>query len=361
MPSDRKTNRRAFLKGKSAAQAMADAAGSLIPAPAPLAEPAQEGYLLRFCRRAMACQFEIFLNAGQHERDGQAALAALDLVDQLEAQLSIYRESSEISAINRTAATVAVAVEPRLFALLEQAIRLSRQTDGAFDITAGPLARLWGFVERSAAMPAADSISAVLDHVGSRYLELDPLQQTIRFEQPGVEINLGSIGKGYALDRCAETIVAAGVDDFLLHGGNSSVLARGRGGSGPAGRLDDRTARSLPPRAPDRPTASARSALATSGSGTQFFLHEGRRYGHILDPRSGWPAEGVLSATALAPSAAAADALSTAFYVLGPQRAGEFCAANRKIGCVLLCPGPRHATVEIHAFGLSDGEFVPEG
>ncbi len=149
----RLTSRRAFLKGKSAVQAIADAANALAPLPLALPAPDDEGYLLHYSRRAMACQFEIFLNAGQYEQDGTAALAALDLVDELEAQLSIYRESSEISTINRIAASLAVSVEPRLFALLEKAIDLSQRTQGAFDMTTGPLARLWGFVNRSGAAP----------------------------------------------------------------------------------------------------------------------------------------------------------------------------------------------------------------
>ena len=365
MASKRLTNRRAFLKGKSAVQAIADAADALAPEPAPLPEPSslsapdREGYLVRYCRRAMACQFEVFLNAGQYEHDGETALQTLDLVDELESQLSIYRESSEVSLINRTAADESVRVEPRLYALLERAIELSSRSQGAFDMTTGPLARLWGFVNRSGAMPDDASLAAALQQIGSRYVQLDPEQSTIRFDRPGIEINLGSIGKGYALDRCAEQFAAAGIGDVLLHGGNSSVLARGT-----AVAPDQREGWTIglrDPYHPDRRIGQIHlrdRALATSGSGTQFFLHEGRRYGHIIDPRSGWPADGVLSATVLAPSAAEADALSTALYVLGPERAEEFCATNSEIGCILLCPGARHATVEIHAWGLADGEFA---
>ncbi len=358
MGSKRPTSRREFLQGKSAAQAIVDAADALSPEPLALPAPEAEGYLLHFCRRAMACQFEIFLNAGQYDHDGPTALAALDLVDELEQQLSIYRESSEISSINRDAASRAVRVEPRLFDLLEQAIDLSRQTDGAFDMTTGPLARLWGFVKRAGAMPEGHALTAALDQVGSRHVELDPHDRTIRFARPGIEINLGSIGKGYALDRCAERFAAAGIDDVLLHGGNSSVLARGS--CVEPGQLSGWTIGLRDPWRPQRRIGQfhlQNRALATSGSGSQFFLHEGRRYGHILDPRSGWPAQGVLSATVVAPTAAQADALSTALYVLGPERASVFCAANPQIGCILLCPGARHATVELHAFGLTEGQF----
>jgi FAD:protein FMN transferase len=393
MPPKRKTSRRAFLQGKSAAQAVTDVAdalsgGELSSGQGGLPDSAREGYQLRLSRRAMACQFEIFLNAGQHERDSTAACEALDLVEELEEQLSIYRDSSEISQLNRMAGAEGVRVEPRLFALLELALELHRETAGAFDVTAGPLVRAWGFVRRQGAMPDEAALEVARQQVGSKHIKLERGAHSIRCLQPGIEINLGSIGKGYALDRCAELLGAAGIADFLLHGGNSSVLARGacveREASVAANRETEPAAASAPDcepaasgvaacrdgwtigvRNPYRPEQRIGQillrdrALATSGSGTQFFVHEGRRYGHILDPRSGWPAAGVLSATALAPSAAVADALSTAFYVLGPAGAAEFCARHSEVGCLLVLPGERHATIEIASYGLADGEFVP--
>ncbi len=100
-------------------------------------------------------------------------------------------------------------------------------------------------------------------------------------------------------------------------------------------------------------------ALATSGSGTQFFIHAGRRFGHILDPRTGWPAEGVLSVSALAPSAAAADALATAFYVLGADQAQAYCERHADVGFVMILPGPHTGSLEIRTAGLCDGEWTP--
>jgi thiamine biosynthesis lipoprotein len=95
-------------------------------------------------------------------------------------------------------------------------------------------------------------------------------------------------------------------------------------------------------------------ALGTSGSGTQFFVHQGRRFGHLIDPRTGQPAEGVLSVSAVAPTAAQADALATALYVMGPADARDFCATHREIGCVMLCPGPAESSAHVHAFGLDE-------
>jgi FAD:protein FMN transferase len=358
MNSTPRSTRRDFLQGKSAAEAMSQLAlgGG---APAELPAPTADGYLLQFSRRAMACKFEIFLNAGQYQGDTEAALAALDLVDRLEDQLSVFREGSEISRLNRLAAQGPVPVEPELFALVDEAVQLHVATQGAYDITSGPLSRAWGFLGRSGMIPDVETLAVARLRVGSQYLELDRAAHSVRFHQPGLEINLGSIGKGYALDRCAELLEAAGIHDFLLHGGNSSVLARGAHGSLSSERGWSVGVRD--PLHPDRRLGEITlkdRALATSGSGTQFFIHDGRRYGHILDPRSGWPAEGVLSVSVLAPTAASADALSTAFYVLGPQQSQEYCAAHPEVAAVMLCPAAGGQNLERHFFGLDERDWT---
>jgi thiamine biosynthesis lipoprotein len=359
MTSSPRSTRRDFLQGKSAADALAglaDRVGSALP------EPGVENYLLRVARRAMACEFEFLFNAGQYPQAGEAAVAALDLVDQIEDQLTVYRDHSEISLLNRIAAERPLIVEPRLFDLLRLAVEIHARTGGAYDVTAGPLSRTWGFMRRAGAIPAADVLAAARENVGSFLLKLDPELQSVRFTQAGVELNLGSIGKGYALDRAAELLEAAGVRDFLLHGGNSSVLARGAHGGLPAeqGWL-------VGVRDPHRPQRRAgqlrlvNRALATSGSGTQFFIHEGARYGHILDPRTGWPAQGVLSTSVLAATAAEADALSTAFYVLGPEAAQQYCAQHADVAAVMHCPGPRAGSVARHLFNLAQDDWTELG
>jgi thiamine biosynthesis lipoprotein len=359
MSSMPRSSRREFLQGKAVVDALAEATlASAVPEP--LAEPATGSYLLELSRRAMACQFQIFLNAGQYQRDTETAVAALDLIDRLEEQLSVYREQSEISQLNRLAAHEWVTVEPRLFTLLEKAVELHAHTTGAYDITAGPLSSAWGFTRRLGAIPQSDELLLALESVGSQYLELNRADRRVRFSKAGVAINLGSIGKGYALDRAAELLTAAGIDDFLLHGGHSSVLGRGAHGS----RARDQ-GWSVGVRHPLRPERRLGElclkdrGLATSGSGTQFFLYEGRRYGHILDPRTGWPAEGVLSVSVLAPTAAEADALSTAFYVMGNEAAREYCRQHPDISALMLCPGARAGSLETHFLGIDERDWTP--
>jgi thiamine biosynthesis lipoprotein len=363
----RKSSRRDFLRGRAAGDAMADAVNKALPSDDRQGPPNGDtgpSYLVHVARRAMACEFEVRFNAGQYEHDTETALEALDLVEALEAQMSVFRQRSEICHINRTAAREPVEVEPRLFELLELAVRLHGETDGAFDVTTGRLWEAWGFTHRAGALPAEGQLAEALQQVGSHLVELDRRDRTVRFSRPGVELNLGSIGKGYALDRCAEKLHAAGIADFLCHGGQSSVLARGS-------RRQMRRAAADPPeggwlvglrhpRRADRRLAEIRlrdRALATSGSWTQSFMHGGRRYGHILDPRSGRPVEGLLSATVIAPSAALADALSTAFYVLGPAAALDYCRERPEIAAVLVCPVRHSGGFEIRTAGLADDEL----
>src|SRR4051794_3756990 len=230
MADSTKTTRRDFLSGRSAAEALGDV---LAPPPQPLPPPAAIGvqagsHLLSVSREAMACLFEIALDASSYRDKTDSAVAALDLVDSLESQLTVYRETSEVAEINRRASRERVVVEEGLYQLLKRAAALSQDTQGAFDVTAGRLSKIWGFYRRQASMPTAADVEEALKTVGSRHLQFDDEARSMQFLQPGLELNLGAIGKGYALDRAADSLAASGINDFLIHGGNSSVLARGK-------------------------------------------------------------------------------------------------------------------------------------
>ncbi|MFH1924383.1 MAG: FAD:protein FMN transferase, partial [Planctomycetota bacterium] len=144
----RKASRRDFLKGKAAVRAVADLAQGAIPGDGPdpwSREAADQSYLIRVSRPAMATEFEVVLNAGQHEGGTEASLEALDLVEALEDQMSVFRATSEISRLNRSCADGSVKVEPRLCGLLELALKLHAETGGVLDITSSPLSKVWGF------------------------------------------------------------------------------------------------------------------------------------------------------------------------------------------------------------------------
>src|SRR5436190_5463832 len=162
-------------------------------------EPRRDDCWLHVNRTAMACRFEVTLPSS--EQSGiAAATKALDEVDRLEAQLTVFRDSSEVSHVNKHAAIEPVKISQSLFELFVLCKRLHAETDGAFDITSGPLTRCWGFLKREARLPDDSEIEAALSSVSMNNLQLDASANTIYFANPAIEINLGSIGKGYALD-----------------------------------------------------------------------------------------------------------------------------------------------------------------
>jgi thiamine biosynthesis lipoprotein len=354
MSTERHT-RRSFLRGQAASR---EVVGRVHRADEAVRLAARRAFVVSVRRRAMACEFEVQLAAGRNDNSMEHVFAALDLVESLETQLTVFRDDSEVMEINRRAANEAVEVEPRLFELLQLSEKLHKETRGALDITSGPLSDVWGFSRREGRVPADDLIEAARQLVGMQNVLLDPAAHTIAFCQAGMSINFNSMGKGYALDRMAELLVANGVGDILLQGGKSSVLARGdQPGSSETGWL-------VGVRNPLRPDERIAElvlhdqALSTSGAGTQFFIRRGQRYGHILDPRTGRPAEGLYSSTVIAPTAAEAEGLSTAFYVMGAQKTGEFCAARPEIAALLVAPGEREGDVRLIALGPDKGQWL---
>ena len=202
-------------------------------------------------RDAMGCRFEVAFNAGEVPEATELGIAALDLVDEIEARLSIYRDSSELAAVNRAAGEW-VAVSTDTFELLSLARNLHAQTTGGFDIVAGSLVRAWGFLDRQGRTPTEAELATARSVSGTRLLELDAATGRVRLAAMGAELNPGGIGKGWAIDRGCDLLAAAGVPSMLVHGGQSSVRARGRSRTGPARphRLEGGPATSAPARPP---------------------------------------------------------------------------------------------------------------
>lgn len=312
-------------------------------------------------RKAMACQFEVIFNILDNDQATPWGVEALDLIDAIESRITVYRPGSELAVLNARAAADWQPVSDEMFSLLLLARDLYNRTAGAFDVTAGPLIRAWGFLERRGRQPTADELAAARGCCGMDLVEFDEASQRIRFRQPGVEINLGAIGKGWAIDRAIERIAAGGFADVLIHGGFSSLRARGsRGLIGLPGRGSGWPVGLRHPLRPRDRLGSillVNQALGTSGSGTQFFIAQGRKLGHILDPRSGLPATGVLSATVLAPTAAEADALATAAYVLGPAELDRIAPAGGPVAALLVLPGSRTGQLTVRLANLPPEQF----
>lgn len=329
----------------------------------------QSNYLEQYSKNAMACEFELLFNMHQYKQSGSAAMAAFQLIDDLEDQLTVYRDHSEVSQINQNAFQRDVAVEARLFALLKLAEEIHDQTGQSFDMTSGPLSTLWGFDKRSGVIPDPAIIAAALETVGTRLIELNDSTCTIRFKEQGVSINLGGIGKGHALDRVAELIESKGIKDFVIHGGQSSVLARGssivssesESVDSSAGEQTGWTVGLTHPTLPSVRLAEVvlrNQALGTSGTGRQGFYHKGKRYGHIIDPRTGWPANHFLSTTVVSSSAALSDALATAFFVMTLEEVEAYCAARADISAICVTQDTAaKGQVELHHFNLSGNDW----
>jgi thiamine biosynthesis lipoprotein len=308
----------------------------------------------------MGSYFEVRLSAAT---PGGVDLAcrALDLIDALELQLTVYRDDSEVSRLNATAHRGPVEVERGLFGLLEQAVAISRETEGAYDVTAGALSEAWGFVKGPKRVPDEQTLIAARDRTGWHHLRLDPERRTVAFDREGVRINLGSIGKGYAIDRAVDLIRGYWwPTSALVHGGQSSLYALGS----PPGQIRGRWEVALRnPFEPEKPLGTLRlrnRGLGTSGAAFQQFVVDGRVYGHLIDPRSGEPAAGPASVTVVAPTAALADALSTAFYLLGPEAAQAYVATHPEVGVVIVDEGPEPASPRLIVFGLTEYDFARE-
>jgi thiamine biosynthesis lipoprotein len=316
--------------------------------------------LVRVHRPAMGSYFEVRLPAAT---PGAVDLAcrALDLIEALEAQLTVYRDDSEISRLNESAHLGPVPVEKGLFGLLETAVSLSRETEGAYDVTSGALSEAWGFVKGPKRVPTAAALENARSRTGYLHLRLDPSRSTVAFDRAGVRINLGSIGKGHALDRAAGLL-----RDYwwptpaLVHGGRSSLFALGSPPGQPGGRWEIALRNPFEPDAPLGILRLRDRGLGTSGAAFQHFVVDGTIYGHIIDPRSGMPALGPASVTVLAPTAALADALSTAFYLLGPKAAEDYAANHPDVGVVIVEEGHGERSPRVLVFGLSDRDFTPE-
>jgi len=304
-------------------------------------------------REAMACLFEIQFAEGALDR--KTAIRAFDWIDSIERQLTIYRDDSKISRLNREGFEKPIPMEERLFALLEDCHRLWAETGGAFDITAGPLIRVWGFKRREGRVPSEAELSESMKNVGMQHLRLERTQRTAELRQPNMEINFGGIGKGYALDRVSEWLIEQGANDFLLGAGQSSVWAHGSRPGERGWPIDIQ-----------HPVDSARmlakvhlkdQGLSTSATTEQYFEEEGRRFGHILDPRSGWPVEGMIQVVVVSSTAARAEALSTAFFVLGVDWATDYCRRNPEAGAILVTMPPDGDSVDVHVVGSIDAEL----
>jgi FAD:protein FMN transferase len=275
-------------------------------------------------RMSMACLYSIVAYDDRREAISQTLDAALDEVDRIDRLMSNYREDSPLSRLNRDAARAPVTVDRELFEFIALAMRYGAESNGAFDISVGPLMKAWGFFRGEGRVPGDAELAAARRVIGVAHVRLDPAARTIAFDVPGVELDLGGIAKGYAVDRAAGILRQRGVHAALITAGGSTIYGLGAppGVDGWEVTVEDPVDRG-------RIAFGVRlrdQALSVAGSSERSFEAAGVIYSHIMDPRTGRPVQGLLMVAVLADTGTAGDALDNAFFVLGPSESRPYIA-----------------------------------
>ena len=295
---------------------------------------------LELTEEAMGSSFSLVLFGPDRQGLESAAAAAFAEAHRLDRLLSNYLAASEWSAMNREAASRPVRVTPELFALLSDCLEYSRMSEGAFDITVGPLIKVWGFYKGEGGLPQPEEVKNKLNRVGYRHVQLDPGHRTVRFARPGMDLDPGGIGKGYAVDRMVKVLKEAGVRIALVSAAGSSIYGLGAPPDTPQGWP-------ITIRTPRDPSAVAthvdlkNMSVSTSGSYEKFFWAKGRTYSHIVDPRTGYPAQGTSAVSVLAPRTLDSEAWTKPFFINGRA----WARAHKPVGFrVFFCDDRPQAT-----------------
>ena len=272
-------------------------------------------------RVSMGCVYTIVVYADDMAPPRLGVKAAFDEIDRIDRLMSHYKPDSELSRVNREAAKSPMEVEPELFDFIVECLRYSHESDGASDITVGPLMKAWGFFRGEGRLPSEAELVEARSRVGYQHVKLNRKEKTIFLDKVGVELDLGGIAKGYAVDRAIEVLKKHGISAALVSAGGSTISTLGA----PPGKaaweveiqdpLDQRKiATSVPLK---------NQTLSVSGGYGAFFELAGARYSHIMDPRTGRPVQGVLSVAVITNDGMSGDALDNVFYVLGMEKSQQ--------------------------------------
>ncbi len=293
----------------------------------------------------MACDYAIEAYAADDKGLPAVLEQALDEVDRIDRLMSHYKPESPLSQLNRTAAAGPVKVDPELFDFIAESLRYGRESGGAFDITVGPLMKAWGFFRGEGRLPAPAEIEQLKHQIGYQHVILNRADHTIRFDQPGIELDLGGIAKGYAVDRVVDILKAHHVAAALVSAGGSTLYALGA----PPGHdaWDVEVQDPLDPRNVAMTVQLKDRSLSVAGRATKSFVVDGVTYSHIMDPRTAMPVQGVLSVVVLTPTGTAGDALDDAFFVEGIEKSKAHLARLDGVEAFFFLPSkqPRGWTV----------------
>lgn len=270
---------------------------------------------------AMGSTYSLVLYGEDRARLEGASEEAFEEVRRLDRMLSNYRPGSEWSEVNRSAAQRPVKVSSELFGLLSASVEYSRQSEGAFDISVGPLMKVWGFYKGSGHLPDQAEIGSALEKVGYRNILLDAGSKTVRFAREGVDLDPGGIGKGYAVDRMVEILRKGGIGSALISAAGSSMYALGAPPGEPGWKVRIRDPKNEAIAVTE--VTLKNESMSTSGNYEKFFRAEGKLYSHIMDPRTGYPAAGTLSVSVIAPLTLDSEAWTKPYFINGREWAAK--------------------------------------
>ena len=324
-------------------------AALLLPPAAFAAAPAQTR-MFATTHPAMGTEFKLYLYSASAEQAATASEEVFDEIDRVEQMLSNYRESSELSRINRDAAAGPVTTDPEMMEFLEACEHWSRVSDGAFDATVGALMKAWGFFRHEGRVPSEAELDALRAKTGWEKVTLDREARTVRFAAAGVELDPGGIGKGFAVDAAVRVLKADGIDAAMLSAGSSTVYALGA----PPHKAGWRVV--VPGPLPATRTLSVitlrDTSLSSADCSQKNFTLGGHRYCHIMDAKTMRPVEGMVQVSIVDPSATASDALSNVIFVEQPEESVRTLKAYAPEARALIVSGDaEHARCTVFRWG----------
>jgi thiamine biosynthesis lipoprotein len=291
----------------------------------------QPSDLQKYHQIAMGTIVEITLLSNDEEAARRAVLQAFQEIKRIEQLMSPRIESSDLARVNQSAGKEWVKVSPETYQVIQKAQEISRLSEGGFDITIGPLTQLWRKAREKGIPPPTEDINKILDLVSFRNILIHP-EGNILLKKKGMVIDLGGIAKGYAVDRAFETLTSLGYNNLIVNAGGDLRVGGSKNNQPWSIGIQD-------PRMPQKIMATistSDAAIATSGDYERFFLYQGKRYHHMLHPKTGLPTEECQSVTIICEEGAMADGLATAVFVLGPEKGYALCKKLEGVDCLIV-------------------------
>ncbi|MDT8346586.1 MAG: FAD:protein FMN transferase [Flavobacteriaceae bacterium] len=283
--------------------------------------------------KLMGSVFDITVVADSKVEADEYIDLAVSEIERIEQLISSWKTDSQTSLINQNAGIKPVVVDRELYDLIERSIRISKLTDGAFDISYASMDNIWRYDGSMQHMPTKEAITASVAKVGHQHIILNPNENSVYLKLPGMKIGFGAIGKGYAADKAKALLLRKGIKNTIVNA-SGDLNAWGKRADGSEWKIAIKNPNDKQKIAAWLPVNDA--AVVTSGNYEKFVVFNGQRYSHIIDPRTGYPVKGLKSVTIFAPSAELADALSTSVFVLGKEVGLDLINQLKGVECLII-------------------------